>query len=62
MPTIEVYHREGCTLPHWRRGERLRWFFSAVRCSGKPEPIYRWVENVRELELGAEARRQGRVL
>jgi hypothetical protein len=23
-------------LPHWRRGERLRWFFSAVRCSGKP--------------------------
>lgn len=36
MPSISVRCRPGCNLPHWRRGERFRWFFSTVRCTGKP--------------------------
>jgi hypothetical protein len=37
-PAYTTWHEPGCTLPHWRKGERLRWLLAAVRCNGQPPP------------------------
>lgn len=43
MPALEIFHREGCDLPHWDDPglrAKLRFLLSTIRCNGQPNPYY----------------------